>query len=172
MCVLIAVRAKSWRSRFRRGHPRRPHLPVIGCDCNSGCCGFWSNRPLRTIHGRLPPSDHNTCSVREPNRKTFSLCIVSPSLHKRPVWWRTQAIVDLRIAWQKTLPQAKGSTTKTNRTMLMPPQCYNEVKVSQTYLASLLLDFDGEFQEIYQECSKKKMSGGLGPELECGTQLR
>lgn len=44
--------------------------------------------------------------------------------------WRAQAIVDLRIAWQKTLPQAKGSTTKTNRTMLMPPQCYNEVKVS------------------------------------------
>ncbi|CAM9288063.1 unnamed protein product [Ectocarpus sp. 4 AP-2014] len=40
-----------------------------------------------------------------------------------------KAIVDLRIAWQKTLPQAKGSTTKTNRTMLMPPQCYNEVKV-------------------------------------------
>eukprot|EP00752_Nemacystus_decipiens_P010623 g9461.t1 len=40
-----------------------------------------------------------------------------------------KAIVDLRIAWQKTLPQAKGTTTKTNRTMLMPPQCYNEVKV-------------------------------------------
>ncbi|CAM9262203.1 unnamed protein product [Hapterophycus canaliculatus] len=40
-----------------------------------------------------------------------------------------KAIVDLRIAWHKTLPQAKGSTTKMNRTMLMPPQCYNEVKV-------------------------------------------
>eukprot|EP00903_Cladosiphon_okamuranus_P009424 g8987.t1 len=43
-----------------------------------------------------------------------------------------KAIVDLRIAWQKTLPQAKGSTTcktNTNRTMLVPPQCYNEVKV-------------------------------------------
>lgn len=119
---------------------RRQHVigGLIPEPSHAPCFGGWRDGPsiapvllvfaARTgAHGPTAKRDRAPLkTIGEPPLKT---CLV----HTPILLYVWQAIVDLRLAWQKTFPQAASATIKTNRTMLMPPQCYNQVKVA--YLA-------------------------------------